>query len=140
MPWNSEHIKWLVDTGEQLKTTDGKEVEVWRFRHEKDEAVLSSWAKHFRVPQSFHALLGQVLMAVKSQYFGSSAECVGRPVTFCVATHCFGVFYTVQPEWVHWDRSLAQPYAPFFSTVRLVAWSPASIKAKPCGCALCAQP
>lgn len=30
MPWTSEHIKkWLVDTGERLKTADGKEVEVW---------------------------------------------------------------------------------------------------------------
>ena len=48
MPWTSEHTKWLIDTGERLKTADGKEVEVWEFRHEKDEAVLSAWAKHFR--------------------------------------------------------------------------------------------
>jgi hypothetical protein len=48
MPWKSGHIKWLANTGERLKTTDGKEVEVWEFRHEKDEAVLSAWAKHFR--------------------------------------------------------------------------------------------
>lgn len=48
MPWTSEHIKWLVDTGERLTTADGKEVEVWEFRHEKDEAVLSAWAKHLR--------------------------------------------------------------------------------------------
>ena len=48
MPWTSELTKWLVDTGKQLKTADGKEVAVWEFRHEKDEAVLSAWAKHFR--------------------------------------------------------------------------------------------
>lgn len=48
MPWTSEHIKWLIDTKERLKTTDGKEVEVWEFRHQKDETVLSAWAKHFR--------------------------------------------------------------------------------------------
>lgn len=48
MPWTSEHTKWLVDTGERLKTADGKKVEVWEFRHEEDEAVLSAWAKHFR--------------------------------------------------------------------------------------------
>ena len=48
MPWTSEHTKWLVDTGERLKTADGKEVEVWEFHHENDEAVLSAWAKHFR--------------------------------------------------------------------------------------------
>jgi len=44
----STQIKWLVNTGKRLKTVDGKEVEVWEFRHEKDEAVLSAWAKHFR--------------------------------------------------------------------------------------------
>ena len=48
MPWTSKHTKWLVDTGERLKTADGKEVEVWEFRHEKNEAVLTAWAKHFR--------------------------------------------------------------------------------------------
>ena len=48
MPWTSEHVNWLIDTGERLKTANGKEVEVWAFRHEKDEAVLSAWSKHFR--------------------------------------------------------------------------------------------
>lgn len=48
MPWSSDHTKWLVDTGERPKTTDGKEVEVWEFQHQKDEKVLSAWAKHFR--------------------------------------------------------------------------------------------
>jgi hypothetical protein len=48
MPWTSEHAKWLVDTGTRIKTLDGKEVEVWDFRHMDDPAVLSAWAKHFR--------------------------------------------------------------------------------------------
>ena len=48
MPWTSEHIKWLVNTGEQLKTVDGKDVEVWEFQHQDDDDVLSAWAKHFR--------------------------------------------------------------------------------------------
>ena len=48
VPWTSEHIEWLVDTGERLTTADDKEVEVWEFRHQPDEAVLSAWAKHFR--------------------------------------------------------------------------------------------
>jgi len=48
MIWTSAHTKWLVDTGERLKTADGKDVEVWEFRHEKDETILSAWAKHFR--------------------------------------------------------------------------------------------
>lgn len=43
-----DHLKWLVNTGKKLKTADGKEVEVWEFRHQNDEAVLSAWAKHFR--------------------------------------------------------------------------------------------
>lgn len=48
MPWSSEHVRWLVDTGERLKTVDDKEIGVWEFRHENDEVVLSTWAKHFR--------------------------------------------------------------------------------------------
>lgn len=48
MPWTSKHTEWLVDTGERLKTADGKEVEVWKFQHQDDEHVLSLWAKHFR--------------------------------------------------------------------------------------------
>lgn len=48
MSFSSNHTKWLVDTGERLKTSDGKEVEIWEFCHEKDETVLSEWAKHFR--------------------------------------------------------------------------------------------
>ncbi len=48
MPWTSEHTKWLVDTGERLKTADGKEVQIFEFRHEKNDALLSMWAKHFR--------------------------------------------------------------------------------------------
>lgn len=46
--WSSDHLKWLKDTGERLKTADDKTVEVWEFCHENDEAVLSSWARHFR--------------------------------------------------------------------------------------------
>lgn len=48
MCWTSEHIKWLADTGERLRTADAKEVAVWEFRHAEDEGVLSAWAKHFR--------------------------------------------------------------------------------------------
>jgi len=47
-PWTSKHAKWLIDTGEKLKTADGKEVEVWEFQHQDSEDVLSAWAKHFR--------------------------------------------------------------------------------------------
>lgn len=43
-----EHVKWLTDTKERLTTADGKTVEVWEFRHDTDEKVLSAWAKHFR--------------------------------------------------------------------------------------------
>lgn len=48
MAWTSKHLKWLVDTGKRLSTADGKQVGVWEFRHEKDESILSVWAKHFR--------------------------------------------------------------------------------------------
>ena len=43
-----KHINWLVNTGEQLFTSDGKPVEVWEFRHQPDDEILSAWAKHFR--------------------------------------------------------------------------------------------
>ncbi|WP_019218383.1 Hachiman antiphage defense system protein HamA [Legionella tunisiensis] len=48
MPWSSAHTKWLVDTGERLKTSDGKEVSVWEFQYQDDATILSAWAKHFR--------------------------------------------------------------------------------------------
>ncbi len=48
MSWTSQHTKWLIDTGERLKTADGKEVEVWEFQHQNDKKVLSAWATHFR--------------------------------------------------------------------------------------------
>lgn len=48
MPWSNKHTKWLVNTGEILKTTDGKDVEVWEFKYKNNQGVLSAWAKHFR--------------------------------------------------------------------------------------------
>jgi hypothetical protein len=48
MVWTSLHLKWLINTEERLTTIDGKTVEVWEFRHENDEEILSAWAKHFR--------------------------------------------------------------------------------------------
>lgn len=47
-PGSPVHLKWFVDTGERLKTADGKTIEVWELRHEKEEETLSAWAKHFR--------------------------------------------------------------------------------------------
>src|SRR5690349_19427217 len=43
-----EYIKWLVDTGDRISTSDGQAVEVWEFSHQADDAVISAWAKHFR--------------------------------------------------------------------------------------------
>ena len=42
------HIQWLIDTGIRLKTADGKDIEVWEFRHKHDSLLLSEWAVHFR--------------------------------------------------------------------------------------------
>jgi HamA len=47
-PESPLHLKWLVDTGQRLKTANGKTIEVWEIRHEKDDQILSAWAKHFR--------------------------------------------------------------------------------------------
>ena len=48
MPWTSEHLKWLKDTGERLTTADGKTVEIWEFLYENDDEIFSAWARHFR--------------------------------------------------------------------------------------------
>ncbi len=48
MPWTSEHLKWLVNTGETLITADGKPVEIWELRPQQDDEIFSAWAKHFR--------------------------------------------------------------------------------------------
>jgi len=48
MPWTSKHINWLINTGEKLTTSDGKPVDVLEFNIQKDDAVFSAWAKHFR--------------------------------------------------------------------------------------------
>ncbi len=39
MPWTSAHIKWLIDAGQRLKTADGKDDDVWEFRHEAGRSV-----------------------------------------------------------------------------------------------------
>jgi hypothetical protein len=46
--WTDEHLRWLKDTQERLRTVDGKTVEVWTFSRPDDEAVMSAWTKHFR--------------------------------------------------------------------------------------------
>ncbi|HDL5698674.1 TPA: DUF1837 domain-containing protein [Mannheimia haemolytica] len=48
MSFSFHHMKWLIDTGNQLKTQDGKEVKVLEFQHEYNDEILSEWAKHFR--------------------------------------------------------------------------------------------
>ncbi len=49
MPWSSEHItKWLKPTTQTVRTSDGVEIPIWELKHEADNVVLKSWAKHFR--------------------------------------------------------------------------------------------
>lgn len=43
-----KHLSWLKDTGIQLTTHEGKTISVLEFDHQKDEDVLSDWARHFR--------------------------------------------------------------------------------------------
>lgn len=43
-PW----VEWFVDTGERLRTADGKVVEIWEFRYTDDQEILSKWAAYFR--------------------------------------------------------------------------------------------
>lgn len=48
MPWSSEHLRWLFDTGEQLISVDGLPIDIWELKVKKDDAVFSAWARHFR--------------------------------------------------------------------------------------------
>lgn len=41
-------IPWLVNTKQTITTINGKTVEVWEFRHEDDETILSDFACHYR--------------------------------------------------------------------------------------------
>jgi hypothetical protein len=74
MTWTSAHLKWLVDTGERLATADGKSVEIWEFRHEKEPGILSAWAKHFRN----HYCLDAEIDQLRNGYGYSRSEYLNR--------------------------------------------------------------
>lgn len=44
----NDHIKWLIDTEEHLEIDGGSIIHLYELRYENDDAILSSWAKHFR--------------------------------------------------------------------------------------------
>jgi hypothetical protein len=49
MPWTSEHLNWLVDTGNIIKTACGKQAKIYHFDYDvHDLGVMGKWAKHFR--------------------------------------------------------------------------------------------
>lgn len=54
------HLDWLVDTGQTVKTVCGGSVRVWELRHQDDESILSSWARHFRSHYCLDALIDQL--------------------------------------------------------------------------------
>ena len=45
---NPDHLDWLVDTGEHVLTACGLEIKILELRPTCDNAILSSWAYHFR--------------------------------------------------------------------------------------------
>jgi hypothetical protein len=49
MPWTSDHLNWLVDTGHVINTLCGKQAKVYRFDYDlNNQEVMGKWAKHFR--------------------------------------------------------------------------------------------
>jgi hypothetical protein len=65
------YVQWLTDTGKRLSTTDGKEIEVWEFRHQNDSGVLSEWAVHFRNQYCSDKQIGSLISGTgksKTQY------------------------------------------------------------------------
>ena len=45
---DENHLNWLQDTNKTLTTIDGIPIKVFELNHTNNEAILSSWAKHFR--------------------------------------------------------------------------------------------
>jgi len=43
-----QHIEWLIELEDSLRTACGKQVRVYEFRYVKDDGALSEWARHFR--------------------------------------------------------------------------------------------
>jgi hypothetical protein len=48
MSFFSDHMKWLVKIDNPLTTSDGVNINIYEFKHEADEKILSAWAKYFR--------------------------------------------------------------------------------------------
>jgi hypothetical protein len=44
----SEHMRWLIDTGEVLTTADGKSVSIYEFSCNHEDEIMSAWVIHFR--------------------------------------------------------------------------------------------
>lgn len=42
------HVQWLRNTNQVVKSSDGKDIEIWEFQHQDDNDALSAWATHFR--------------------------------------------------------------------------------------------
>lgn len=42
------YTKWFIKSSDEFKTKDGKNVEVWEFKHNDDESILKEWAFNFR--------------------------------------------------------------------------------------------
>jgi len=45
---DKNHLSWLQDTNKTLTTIDGIHIKVFELNYTNNEAILSSWAKHFR--------------------------------------------------------------------------------------------
>jgi hypothetical protein len=49
MLWTSDHLNWLVDTGQDINTLCGKQAKVYRFDYGlNNQEVMGKWAKHLR--------------------------------------------------------------------------------------------
>jgi len=48
MNFISDHLNWFKDTGEEIKTEEGKTIRIFIFDYVYDEKILNSWACHFR--------------------------------------------------------------------------------------------
>ncbi|GAB3051715.1 hypothetical protein GCM10027286_13660 [Virgibacillus ainsalahensis] len=69
-----EHVRWFVNTGTFISTSESKKIEVLEFKHENDEETLSSWAKHFRQ----HYCLDEEIDFFRNGYGYTKAEYLNK--------------------------------------------------------------
>ncbi len=68
------HMKWFVNSGNNISTPDGNNIEIWVLDYALDDVILSSWAKHFRT----HYCLDEEIDFLREGYGYSRADYLNK--------------------------------------------------------------